>query len=206
MLDLAQVKPGDFVMDLGSGDGRNIIGAARRGAWGLGVEFNPDLVELSQRNAAAAGLSDQARFIEGDMYEANIAGASVLALFLLPDNLNKLVPKFLDMPPGSRIVSNTFAIDGWMPDGASSEMNCSAWCTALLWIVPARVAGTWQTPDGPLTLTQEFQMITGTLGTTPVTGRLNGDQITFKAGAKEYSGKVAGDRIDGVGWTATRTR
>ena len=116
MLDMAKVTPQDFVMDLGSGDGRNIIAAAKRGANGLGVEFNPDMVELSRRSAAAAGVADRAKFVEGDMYAADISKATVLALFLLPHNLNKLTPKFLDLPPGTRIVGNTFAPEGWAAD------------------------------------------------------------------------------------------
>jgi SAM-dependent methyltransferase len=112
MLDMAKVTPQDFVMDLGSGDGRNIIAAAKRGANGLGVEFNPEMVELSRRSAAAAGVADRAKFVEGDMYAADISKATVLALFLLPHNLNKLTPKFLDLPPGTRIVGNTFAPEG----------------------------------------------------------------------------------------------
>ncbi len=204
MLDAAKVTSKDFVMDLGSGDGRNIIAAARRGAWGMGIEFNPKLVELSQRNAAAAGVYDQAQFVQGDMFEADFSEASVLVLFLLPNNLLQLRPKFLDMKPGSRIVSNTFGIEGWTADVTEDVPNCTTWCSVLLWIVPAKVGGAWQTSNGPLTLKQDFQMVSGTLGSTPVTGRLNGDQITFTAGGTEYTGKVIGDRIEGVGWTGTR--
>src|SRR5687768_4158325 len=116
MLDLAEVTPQDFVIDLGSGDGRNVIGAAKRGAQALGVEFNPDMVVLSKKNAAQAGVSDKAMFVEGDMYEADISKANVLALFLLPSNMLQLRQKFLDLRPGIRIVSNTFGIEGWTPD------------------------------------------------------------------------------------------
>ncbi len=204
MLTVANVGPMDFVMDLGSGDGRNIIAAARRGARARGVEFNPDLVRLSQQRAKAAGVSDRAQFVEGDMYKADISEASVLALFLLPSNMLQLRSKFLDLKPGSRIVANTFGIEGWTPDRTEAVPNCTSWCTVMLWIVPAKVAGTWQTPNGPLTLTQDHQVISGTLGTTPVTGRLNGDQLTFSAAATDYRGKVVGNRIEGVGWTGTR--
>src|SRR5436190_13267167 len=106
MLDVAKVTPKDYVMDLGSGDGRNVIAAARRGAWGMGIEFNPKLVELSKKNAAKAGVYDQAQFVEGDMFEADVSEANVLLLFLLPSNLLQLRPKLFDMKPGSRIVSN----------------------------------------------------------------------------------------------------
>jgi len=219
MLDMAKITPQDFVMDLGSGDGRNIIAAAKRGANALGVEFNPDMVELSRRQAAAAGVADRAKFVEGDMYEADISKATVLALFLLPHNLNKLTPKFLALPPGTRIVGNTFAPEGWSADETETVGgDCSSWCTSLLWIVPARVEGTWKTADGELTLKQEFQMVSGTLKagdkTTEVNGRLRGDLLTLNGTGAELSGRVAGGRIEGTlkngstappaQWSATR--
>ena len=217
MLDLAQVTPQDFVMDLGSGDGRNIIAAARRGAQALGVEYNPDMVELSKRAAAEAGVAGKAQFVQGDMYKADISKADVLALFLLPSNLLELRSKFLELRPGSRIVSNTFYIQDWTPDQTVQVDDCSSWCTALLYIVPGRVAGTWRLPQGELTLTQDFQMVSGTLtaggGLTSVTGRLRGDQITLTAGTQEYSGVVRGNAIEGTvragsgttPWKAERT-
>src|SRR5687768_11795016 len=171
MLDMAKVTPQDIVMDLGSGDGRNIIAAAKRGARAIGVEFNPEMVALSRRNAKEAGVSDRATFIEGDMFEADISQATVLALFLLPGNLDKLAPKFLALKPGTRIVNNTFTVTGWEPDASEKvEGTCTSWCTSHLNIVPARVAGTWQVGKEDLTLSQEFQMVSGTLGSTPITG------------------------------------
>ena len=200
MMTLAKVTPQDFVMDLGSGDGRNVIAAAKRGARAVGVEFNPKMVELSRRSAAAEGVSDKASFVEGDMYEADISKASVMALFLLPSNMLQLRPKFLDLRPGSRIVSNTFGIEGWNPDETVTiEQGCSAWCTALLWIVPAKVGGKWRLNDSELVLEQQFQMVTGMLGGTAIRdGRLRGDQIRFMVGTAEYTGKVAGNRIEGT--------
>jgi SAM-dependent methyltransferase len=221
MLDMAQVTANDFVMDLGSGDGRNVIAAARRGARAVGVEFNPQMVELARKNAAEAGVSDKATFIEGDMYEADISKANVLALFLLPTNLEKLTAKFLDLRPGTRIVDNTFAIPGWSPDVTEriDTGDCSTWCTALLWIVPAKVAGAWEAPQGELTLTQEFQNVAGTAASGGATaavenGRLRGDQISFTVAGAEYAGRVSGDRIEGTvksegretAWIATRRR
>ena len=139
MLDLAKVTAADFVIDLGSGDGRNVIAAAKRGARALGVEFNPDMVALAQRLAAEAGVSDKATFVQGDMYEADISEATVLALFLLPKNLEQLKPKMLAMKPGSRIVLNTFAIPDWKPDVTETITgSCSSWCTALLYHVPPK--------------------------------------------------------------------
>ena len=215
MLDMAQVTPQDVVMDLGSGDGRNIIAAAKRGARAIGVEYNPDMVALSRRRAQEAGVGDRATFIQGDMFEADISKATVLALFLLPSNLDKLAPKFLTLRPGTRIVNNTFNVTGWEADATETiEGTCQSWCTSMLNIVPARVAGTWRIGNSDLTLTQDFQMVSGTLGTTAVNGRLKGEQITFSAGDAQYSGKVTGDRMEGTvtrggkgeNWSATKAK
>lgn len=158
MLDLAKVTPSDYVMDLGSGDGRNIIAAAKRGARALGVEYNPAMVELSKQIADQEGVDGKAQFIQGDMYEADISQATVLALFLLPENLDKLVGRFLDLAPGTRIVLNTFGIRGWNPDRSErAGVGCGAWCDALLYIVPARAAGRWQLAEGSLLLEQNFR-------------------------------------------------
>ena len=211
MLDMARVTPRDFVMDLGSGDGRNVIAAAKRGARALGVEYNQDLVELSNRIAAKEGVADKAKFVRGDMYEADVSQATVLALFLLTDNLNKLAPKFLEMKPGSRIVANGFRIDEWEVDETGrSDGDCGSWCTAYLYIVPAKVAGTWKMPQGELKLEQKYQMLSGTLLSngvlTPLKGRLRGDQITFTAGATTYTGRVNAEGMRGENdtWTAKR--
>src|SRR5262245_26040214 len=188
MLDMAKVTPADFVMDLGSGDGRNIIAAAKRGARALGVEYNPDMVKLSQRLADKEGVGAKAQFVEGDMYEADISQATVLALFLLPENLDRLVQKFLDLKPGSRIVLNTFGISGWAADRVEfAEGDCGQWCEALLYIVPAKVAGQWRLPQGTLTLEQRFQVLSGSLDAAGKRleisdGRVDGDQIRFTAG------------------------
>jgi len=219
MLDLAKVTAEDFVMDLGSGDGRAIIAAAKRGVRGRGVEFNADLVAYSKRLAAEAGVADKAEFVQGDMYEADISQATVLALFLLPSNLEKLKPKFLALRPGSRIVANTFWMEGWEPDDTvRMEQDCDSWCTAHLFIIPAKVDGTWKTPQGELTLKQSIQMVSGTLHANgkaiPVQGRLRGDELTLTAGPAQYAGRVNGDSIDGTvktngrnsNWSASRVR
>jgi len=206
MLDMAKVKPQDYVMDLGSGDGRNIIAAAKRGARTLGVEFNPDMVELSRRAAAEAGVGDKAVFVQGDMYEADISAASVLAIFLLPMNMDRLVPKFLALRPGSRIVSNTFEPTGWTPDETHHIGEpCSMWCKAVLYIVPAQAAGTWRMAGnaGELVFSQTFQMLSGTLfkggKSLPVTnGRLLGEHITFTAGGMHYEGDIHGGKMEGT--------
>jgi len=220
LMEMGQVTPSDFVIDLGSGDGRNVIAAARLGARALGVEYNPDMVALSRKLAQDAGVAGKAEFVQADMYEYDISQATVMALFLLPVNMNRLAPKFFNLAPGSRIVANTFGIDGWEPDlrvtlPATSE--CESWCEALLWIVPAKVAGTWAMPNGSLTLTQEYQAVQGTLTTggqshTVVTGRLKGEELSFVAGGVNYRGKVSGNTLTGTvvmpsgeqPWSATR--
>ena len=139
MLDLAKVTADDYVIDLGSGDGRMVIAAARRGARALGVEFNPDMVKLSRQLAIEAGVADRVTFVEGDMFEADISKATVLALFLLPENLRRLEPKFRALRPGTRIVVNTFGIPDWTPDVTDVlTEDCTSWCTAMLYRVPPR--------------------------------------------------------------------
>ena len=211
MLDMAKVTAADFVMDLGSGDGRNVIAAGKRGARGRGVEYNADLVELSNRSAKSEGVGDKVQFVQGDMYEADISQATVLALFLLTENLDRLAPKFLAMKPGSRIVANTFGISGWTPDESEKlETDCTNWCTALLWIVPAKVDGVWTLPQGQLKLQQEFQMVSGALTASgaakPIErGRLRGDVITFTIDGANYQGRVRGTTMEGTVTIAGKT-
>ncbi len=204
MLDVARVTPEDFVIDLGSGDGRNVIGAAKRGARALGVEYNADLVEYSRRMAAAAGVSERALFVQGDMYAADISQATVLALFLLNENLRKLLPKFLDLKPGTRIVTNTYEIPGWNADASETvRESCTSFCIVFLYVVPAKVAGAWRMPEGDLTLEQSFQRLTGTFNIGGVSvpienGRLNGAEIRFSANGVEYAGRIDGDTMEGT--------
>ena len=212
MLDLTKVTKNDFVMDLGSGDGRTVITAAKRGARAMGVEYNPDMVELSKKNAAAAGVSDRATFVKADLFETDFSKADVITMFLLPSINMKLRPKILNLRPGTRIASNTFTMEDWQADETAtiSEGCSSSWCTALSWIVPARVGGncregestttpctpvSWTTPNGELKLTQTFQLLSGTLGNQAVQGRLRGNEITFTAGTTKYSGTVDGNTI-----------
>jgi len=206
MLDMANVTSDDFVMDLGSGDGRNVIAAARRGARAVGVEFNPDMVALSRHLAEEAGVSDKATFVQGDMYTADISKATVMAIFLLPANMDKLLPSFQTLAPGSRIVANTFGFAEWDPDerGFVDDRTCSDWCEALLWIVPARAAGEWTLgADEGLTLTQLHQVLYGNLRsgreTQPISkARMRGYDITFSAGERAFTGRLRGDVIEGT--------
>ena len=212
MLDMANVTPKDYVIDLGSGDGRTVITAAKRGAKALGIEYNPEMVELSKRNAAKEGVSEKASFMKADLFETDFSQAQVITMFLLPSINMKLRPKLLNLKPGTRIVSNTFDMEDWKPDQDATVENCTNWCTAHLWIVPAKVDGNWKTPQGDLTIKQSFQNITGTLKNgstvTPINGQLNGSQITFTAGSTQYTGNVNGNAIEGAGgsakWTASR--
>jgi SAM-dependent methyltransferase len=218
MLDMARVTPQDCVIDLGSGDGRNVIAAAKRGARALGVEYNAKMIEVSQRIAALEGVEHTATFVQGDLFEADISEATVLTLFLLPETLCKLTPKFLELRPGTRIVMNRFGIEGWEADETGriggESANC---CTALLYVVPARVAGMWHVSDGELALEQEFQIVSGSLcshgARTPIqNGRLLGNEMRFSAAGIEYVGSVTGDIIKGTmkgkadgAWFAIRT-
>jgi hypothetical protein len=200
MLDMAKLTPQDYHMDLGSGDGRTVITAAKRGARSMGVEYNPDMVELSKRNAAEAKVTDRATFVQADLFQTDFSKANVLTLFLLPSINARLRPTILNMRPGTRIVSNTFTMEDWQADETSTiGGDCTSWCTALLWIVPAKVEGTWKLPQGQLTLKQNFQNVTGTLGTAAITdGKLRGDEITFSANGVKYTGKVDGNTIRGT--------
>jgi SAM-dependent methyltransferase len=215
MLDLASVTAQDFVMDLGSGDGRTVIAAAKRGARALGVEYNPKMVELSRRNAASAGVTARATFVEADLFKTDLTQATVITMFLLPDINLQLRPTILSLRPGTRIVSNTFTMGEWEPDDRFrvSNVQCASWCEALFWLVPARVDGAWKAPQGDLSFKQVFQKVSGTLGTTPIAdGKLRGDEISFTAGGAQYSGRVNGKTIEGTvvsggsktAWTATR--
>lgn len=207
MLDIANVTPDDYLIDLGSGDGRTVITAAKRGLRARGIEYNPDMVALAKQRAAEAGVSDRATFEEADLFETDLSSASVITMFLLPSINLELRPTLLDLRPGTRIVSNTFTMEMWEADERSTvDDDCTSWCTALLWIVPAKAGGTWRIGDDTLTLTQEFQMLTGTLGAAAITeGRLRGDAIRFTVGDRVFEGRVDGDTITGTsGGTAFR--
>jgi SAM-dependent methyltransferase len=214
MLDMAKVTAKDHVIDLGSGDGRTVITAAKKfGARAMGIEYNPDMVEYSTRAAAKEGVAGKVKFIKADLFETDFGDATVVTMYLLTDINLKLRPKLLELKPGTRVVSHAFEMGEWKPDRTETVEGK----TAYLWIVPAKVAGVWQLPQGELTLRQDFQMIEGALKTgdrtVPVSGgRLRGDQIRFSAGSAAYSGKVGGNSMEGVvksggnqsKWSATR--
>ncbi len=201
MLDMAKVTPSDYVIDLGSGDGRTVIAAAKRGVHALGIEYNPDMVELSRANANKEGVSARAQFVKADLFRTDLSQATVITMFLLPEINLKLRPRLLALKPGTRIVSNSFTMGEWKADEkATVGEGCDSWCTALLWIVPERVAGTYRITQGELTLKQQFQMLSGTLGTEAKTfaleGKVRGDEITFTAGGRKYLGKMNGKQLE----------
>lgn len=208
MLDMAKLTPNDIHYDLGSGDGRTVITAAKRGATAFGVEFNPKMVELSRASAEAEGVTGKATFVQGDIFKTDFSKANVITLFLLPELNERLRPTILDMKPGTRVVSNSFSMGNWQPDErVEVTENCRGYCRAMLWIVPAKVDGAWTidrgTNSSALSLKQEFQTVTGTISNgnviTPVTdGKLKADEITFTAAGVEYTGKVDGDMIAGT--------
>jgi hypothetical protein len=212
MLDMGKVTPKDFLMDLGSGDGRTVITAAKRGVRAQGVEFNPDMVALSRKNAQAAGVADLATFVQGDIFKTDFSKATVITLFLLPDLNVRLRPQLLNMAPGTRVVSNSFDMGDWTPDQeVSATTECSSYCRAMLWIIPAKVAGTWQTPagrSGPVADLPDADRH-AEIGAPIANGKMRGDEISFTVGSNTYRGRVTGNRIegttsDGGKWQATR--
>ena len=227
MLDMAKLTPQDIHYDLGSGDGRTVITAAKRGAQAFGVEYNPDMVALSERAAAKEGVSARAKFINGDIFQTDFSRATVVTLYLLPSLNVKLRPTILKMKPGTRVVSHAFNMDDWQPDQTESVEGR----TAYLWIVPAAVEGTWRwngSGSGPkayqLRLRQQFQKLEGDVQLDGRRGelrdaKLDGDRINFTvidaSGARrDFSGRIAGNSIQGstkslgasgeAGWSATR--
>jgi SAM-dependent methyltransferase len=205
-------------VDLGSGDGRTVIAAAKRGADARGIEFNSDMVALAQRAAEREGLAERARFLRGDIFETDFTDATVVTLFLLRELNIRLRPRLLEMAPGTRVVSNTFDMGDWVPDQTlDGGTGCQRYCRGYLWIVPAKVAGTWALPEGELTLTQSYQMIGGTLRvdgrTVPITeGKVMGTEISFQAGDRTVTARLSGEALDGrsrsaqgeAPWRATR--
>ena len=222
MLDMAKLTPQDFVIDLGSGDGRTVITAAKRGARAMGIEYEPNMVELSKRNAAKEGVSDKTQFIKADLFETDFSQATVITMFLLEEINLRLRPRLLDMKPGTRVVSNAFTMGEWTADETvtvEGSKDCGFYCTALLWIVPAKVEGTWKLPQGELTVTQTFQTFSGTLKTgsrniAVLDGKLTGDQIRFSVGDAVYIGRVSGSTMQGnltsggstTPWSAARAK
>jgi hypothetical protein len=203
MLDMAALTKDDYVIDLGSGDGRTVITAAKRGARAHGIEYNPDMVALAQRAAQAEGVAGRATFEQADIFQSDFSRASLITLFLLPDLNLKLRPTLLEMRPGTRVVSNSFSMGEWQPDDSiEAGPGCVNWCRAHKWIIPAKVGGTWSLGDASLRITQTFQLLDGSLTrggqTLPISeARMNGAAIVFTAGGQRYIGQVDGASMTG---------
>ena len=228
MLKMARVGPKDYVIDLGSGDGRTVIAAAQKfGARAMGIEYNPEMVDLSIKNAEKAGLGDKVKFIKADIFETSFNDATVITMYLLPSLNVKLRPKLLDMRPGTRIVSHAFTMEDWQPDQTATVEGRDAY----LWIVPAKVGGNWKlaVPAGSgeeswqVTLDQQFQKLTGKASDGARTfdlaeARLNGPNVRFtfvdaNGQKREFNGRTRGNNMEGttktqggteVKWTAVR--
>lgn len=226
MLTVANVTPNDYVVDLGSGDGRTVITAAKKfGARALGLEYNPDMVELSKRNAEKEGVAGRAQFQRADIFTTDFSSATVVTMYLLPSLNLKLRPTILAMKPGTRVVSHAFTMDDWNPDQTENVEGR----TAYLWIVPAKVEGNWRIDVGgtnparyDVELKQRFQMLEGQArnGAQVLAirdGKVSGEEVTFTAGegsaARTFTGKLAGERLEGTSkvhgvakWTGTRIK
>jgi len=200
MLDLAKLTPNDYLMDLGSGDGRIVIAAAKRGTRAMGIEYNADMVELSKLNAEKAGVSDKASFAKADLFATDLSQATVITMYLLPALNLRLRPTILDLKPGTRVVAHAFNMGDWEYDKTVEKEGR----TAYLWIVPAKAAGTWSSLPGnaELKLSQTFQKIEGTRKMdskeTALRGKLDGRHIAITCGDEEYSGQVNGKTIEGT--------
>jgi len=219
MLRLAGTGPSDVVVDLGSGDGRIVIAAARSfGARGLGIELDPGLVEKSRDAARAAGVAERARFVHGDVLLTDISQASVVTVYLLPSLIGRLQPRFLDeLKPGTRVVSHAFYMTSWKPDRvekmrvAERHERQGDESTLYLWVVPAKARGTWAGGDWRVRIHQNFQEIEveASRGGKPVpvsAARLSGDEIQWESAGGKFKGRVEKDRIVSESLVLTRAR
>ena len=211
MLRMAQVTPKDYVIDLGSGDGKIVIAAAREGARGLGIEYNPDMVELSRRRAQQAGVADRARFEKADIFESDFSQATVITMYLLPHLNLRLRHRILALKPGTRVASHEFRMGRWRPDETAKVGHASV----HLWLVPANAGGDWEfsfpQQSGPrivrMSFTQRFQYVTGEalfkdFTALPSDGKLLGERLSFDltdedGHLRRFVGRVAGDRMEG---------
>ena len=214
MLDMAKLTKDDFHIDLGSGDGRIVVTAAKRGARSMGVDLNPTRIAEANENAKKAGVTDRVTFVQGNLFEQKIGEANVLTMYLLQSVNLQLRPRILaELRPGSRVVSHAFSMNEWEPD---QHVNLNG-RNLYLWIVPGKAEGTWQAESGgrkfTLNLKQTFQKLTGTATvdgkSVPVTGRLTGNVIELSAdlggGATQLRGQIKGNAIEGGNLRATRS-
>ena len=213
MLDMAKLTKDDFHIDLGSGDGRIAVTAAKRGARSMGIDLNPTRIAEANENAQKAGVTDRVTFVLGNLFEQKIGEANVLTMYLLQSVNLQLRPRILaELKPGSRVVSHAFSMNEWEPD---QHVNMNG-RNLYLWIVPGKAEGTWQAEGGgrkfTLNLKQEFQKLTGNATvngvSAPVTGKLTGNAIELSAdlgsGATQLRGEIKDNAIDGGNLRATR--
>jgi len=210
MLQMASITPNDFVIDLGSGDGRVAVAAAKKfGARSMGVEYNPDMVALSNREAQRQGVADKVKFVKADIFETDFSQATIITMYLLPDLNLKLQPKILDQKPGTRVVSHQFNMGEWQPDETANIDNR----LAHLWIVPAKAGGTWslriddKAQERPLVIRQSFQMLSVQVNSGNATlaftdGRVRGDEVSFAimdaSVRREFSGRIQDNSMNGT--------
>jgi protein-L-isoaspartate O-methyltransferase len=210
MLRLAGTRAEDLVVDLGSGDGRIVIAAAQKfGARGVGIELDAALVEKSRESARNMKLDDRVSFVAGDVLRADISGANVVTVYLLPALMVQLQPRFLDqLAPGTRIVSHSFTMAGWPPDRSETVKLTARHpgqgdeSRLYLWIVPANVRGVWRGGGQVVRIEQNFQQI-DVEGATQA--RISGRDVSWQRGGVEFKGRVEGDRIIGA-FDLTRQR
>ena len=214
MLKIANVTAKDYVIDLGSGDGRIVVSAAKLGATAMGVDINPQRIKESHENAKAAGVTDKVKFFQQDLFQTKFSDATVLTMYLLPSVNLRLRPTILnEMKPGTRIVSHDFDMGDWKPD----QFKDLGTDQVYFWLVPAKVEGSWTAKVGPdsykLDLTQKFQEVSGTATMSGKTlkvdnGRLAGENFTFElvdgGNRRVMMGKVSGGNITGKDWSATK--
>ena len=221
MLRLASVSARDVVFDLGSGDGRVVVAAAREfGARGVGVEIDPELVQTSRDAAYGAGVADRATFLWQDLFVTDLSTASVVTLYLRDDVNLRLRPKLLhELTPGSRVVSHDFDMGDWQPDRVQRVRGPNREHRLYLWLIPADLAGVWRVRVGErealLNLTQHYQVLGGTLTLDGrelaiTDGKVTGHDLAFTAGALAFTGRASGDSIEGrvgeMAWSSTRVR
>ena len=210
---MAQLKSDDLLYDLGAGDGKIPIEAARRfGAKAVGIEYNPDMAQFARENVKKAGLQDKVTIITGDIFEENFSSADVLTLYLLESINVKLKPRILAMKPGTRVVSNSFRMGAWQPDQAVTVDN--GW-SAYLWVVPSRIQGVWTVsggamPAGDLDLKQIFQNFEGRLQTNagaviPVQGRVDGTRVYLESADAGKTIAQQSFRVQGNQWIDSAT-
>ena len=209
MLRMAQTTPNDYVVDLGAGDGKIAIAAAKKfGARSLGIEYNPEMAKHAQGNVEKAGVTGRARIMQGDIFATNFSDATVVTMYLLPGLNMKLRPTILSMRPGTRVVSHSFSMEDWEAD----EISTLDGRRAYFWLVPANVMGTWTMELGSqktdMALEQRFQHVTGTLSLGAIhaglrDARLRGTAISFSyidplGLRRDFTGRVNGNRMEGT--------